>query len=115
MDGIYSVYMAGQAGVSQALLLIKDGILVGADVGGLKYDGEIEAKPDGTGFSCSVVYVIPAGASLITTANSPTEAMQIPLKFELPIDFAQGAPIRIETPLGPVNARFEKLRSLDNV
>ena len=112
MDGFYVVYMTGRAGTSVLMLVIKDGTLVGADVGGIKYDGTLLAKPDGSGFTVSVVYVIPAGAGLITGAPPPAAPQRIPLQFELPNSFADGRVVTIETPLGPVNAKFERLRDL---
>jgi hypothetical protein len=110
IEGIYAAYMAARAGTSVLLFVIKDSKLTGVDVGGLKYDGEVSTTK--TGFHCSVVYVIPPGAPLITGSPPATSPQRIPLEFDLPTDFARGQTIRIETPLGPLNARFEKLRDL---
>jgi hypothetical protein len=45
MDGFFAVYVTGRSGVSLVLLASKGGRLIGADIGGLKYDGEIASKP----------------------------------------------------------------------
>jgi len=108
IEGFYVAYMTARAGTSILLFVIKDSKLTGVDVGGLKYDGEVtEIK---AGFHCSVVYIIPAGVPLITGAPPSTSPQRIPLDFDLPRDFANGQTINIVTPLGPLNARFEKLR-----
>jgi hypothetical protein len=38
----------GRRWVRASLLAIKGGRIIGVDIGGIKYDGEIAAKPDGT-------------------------------------------------------------------
>lgn len=108
VQGFYAAYMAARAGTSILLFAIKDSKLIGVDVGGLKYDGEVTEIE--TGFHCSIVYIIPPGVSLITGSPPATSPQRIPLDFDLPKDFANGQTINIVTPLGPLNARFEKLR-----
>lgn len=110
MDGFYVTYVAARAGTAIILWVIRGTIMVGVDAGGLKYDGELQVTP--TGFHCSIVYLIPAGASLITGTPVIAESQRIPLEFDLPKDFANGQVVSILTPLGPVNAKFEKLRNL---
>jgi hypothetical protein len=112
MDGFYVAYMTGNAGTSVLLFVVMQGRLIGADVGGLKYDGTIQQKPDGSGFTCSIVYVVPAGGILITGAPPQSEAVRVPLTFDLPNGFTDGRVITIQTPLGPVNAKFEKIRDV---
>lgn len=112
MDGFYVAYMTGHAGTSMLMLVIQHGIIVGADIGGLAYDGTIRDKGDGSGFRCSVVYNVPPSTELITGAAQSAEFQRIPIQFDIPRDFASGQILQIETPLGPVNARFRKLRDL---
>ena len=45
-------------------------------------------------------------------APAPTEPQRIPVQFDLPNNFADGQIITIETPLGPLNAKFQKIRGL---
>src|ERR1700730_9816600 len=112
MDGIYVAYLTGRAGTSLLMLVILRGSIVGADVGGITYDAKIEKKKNGSGYHCSGVYVVPAGANLITGVVPPNEPQRIVVEFDLPEDFASGPIVTIETPLGPVNAKFQKLRDL---
>ena len=79
------------------------------DAGGIKYDGQV--TPSDQGLKCTIVYVIPAGSPvLITGAAPPTSDQRIPLEIDLPKEFWNGQVISIATPLGPVNAKFQKLR-----
>jgi hypothetical protein len=63
VEGLYAAYIAGRTGQSILLLAIKDGRLTGVDVGGMRYDGHVDPKPDGSGFSCRVSYTILPGVS----------------------------------------------------
>jgi hypothetical protein len=110
-DGIYAAYMSGKTGVSVLLLAISKGVMVGVDVGGLKYDGTV--KETAEGYDCSAVYTIPPGTPLITGPLQTNEPVKVPYQFKLPRNFLDASTtVRLETPLGPVNARFEKLRDL---
>jgi hypothetical protein len=110
MDGFYVAYITARAGTGIILWIIRGSTMVGVDTGGLKYDGELARTEKG--FRCSIVYIIPAGATLITGSPSAAAPQRIPLEFDLPVDFTNGQVISIITPLGPVNAKFEKLRDL---
>jgi hypothetical protein len=112
MDGFYVAYMTGRVGTSLLMIVISQGTIVGADIGGINYDGTIAPKADGSGYNCSVVYVVQPGTALITGAPAPTEPQRIPVQFDLPNNFADGQIITIETPLGPLNAKFQKIRGL---
>lgn len=107
---LYVAYFTGVAGQSIGLFYIGDGMLVGVDVATMQYDGSYQTKPDGS-LEGAVEYVLPAGASLITGAPASV-ATRVSVKLTLPADFSDGRVITIETPLGPVNAKFEKVKDL---
>jgi len=111
MDGIYLASITGRAGVSTLMLVIIRGMLVGVDFGRVRYDGEVRQTPSGE-YDVSVVYAVPPGAHLVTGQTTGPRSMLVPLSFTLPSDFADGRVITIETPLGSLKARFEKLRDL---
>jgi hypothetical protein len=87
--------------------------LIGVDVGGRKYDGRLERKPDAPGFLCHVQYTVAPGQPLITGAGPVATPTEVNLTFDLPEDFSEDVVVWIETPLGPLNAKFSKLRELD--
>ena len=108
---LYAGYFTGVAGQSIGLFYIGDGLLIGVDVATMQYDGAYTTKPDGS-LEGAVQYVLPAGVSLITGAPAGVAPTRITTNLTLPADFADGRVITIETPLGPVNAKFEKLKDI---
>jgi hypothetical protein len=108
---LYVAYFTGVAGQSIGLFYIGDGALVGVDVGTMQYDGSYQTTPDGS-LEGIVEYILPAGVSLITGAPAGTAPTKVAVKLMLPANFADGRVIMIETPLGPVNAKFEKVKDL---
>jgi hypothetical protein len=108
---LYVAYFTGVAGQSIGLFYIGDGMLVGVDVATMQYDGSYQTKGDGS-LEGVVEYVLPAGASLITGAPAGVAPTRVSVKLSLPPDFADGRVIGIETPLGPVNAKFEKIKDI---
>ncbi len=76
----------------------------------MKYDGVYRIESDGS-YEGILTYVIPKSV-LLVTGNSNSEEQRIEAPFKLPPEFWNGQIIRIETPLGVVNARFEKLKDL---
>jgi hypothetical protein len=108
---IYAAYFTSFAGQSIGIFYIGDGILTGVDVGTMRYDGVYKTLPDGS-MEGEVEYVIPTGVSLITGAPPATTPTKMSLKLTLPFEFDDGRIITIQTPAGPINARFEKLKEL---
>ena len=109
MEGFYVMYYTGVSGFGHALLIFKNGAICGADANGGVYDGAYE--PDGDSYRFDVVYSSPAGASLVT-GQSLTDEHRQTISGVLRDSFANGQPVPIETPLGPVNVNFKKLRDL---
>lgn len=112
MDGIYVAYLTGRGGNSVLLFVMKSNKIVGADVGGMKYDGHIDQMPNGS-ISFHIEYVINPGTVLITGAGGVASPTPVALDFNMPANFAEGAIVNIQTPFGPVNAKITKLRDLD--
>jgi hypothetical protein len=111
MDGFYAAYLTGRGGNSVLLFAIKSSSIVGVDSGGMKYDGRIERKENGT-VSFHVEYVIPPGTPLITGTGGVAAPTPVALDFTAPSNFADGVIIGVQTPFGPVNVRISKLRDL---
>jgi hypothetical protein len=109
---LYAAYFTGSAGVSMGLFLIGDGLIVGADIGGLKYDGSLAMAADGS-LHGVVSFILSPGQRLITGAAAQS-AEDFAIAVELPPDFSSGAIVELNTPAGPVNARFEFLRDIPN-
>lgn len=108
---LYAAYLSGAAGKSLALFYIGDGVIAGVDVGGVTYDGHATYEKDGS-LQGAVRFTAPPGMPLITGISGPTNPTVVSIPISLPPGFADGAVTRIETPMGPLNARFEKIRDL---
>ena len=69
-------------------------------------------EADGT-LRGAISFLLPPGQRLITGAVAQsTEDFSIAVA--LPPNFASGAVVEIDTPAGPINARFEYLRDIPN-
>lgn len=108
---IYTAYFTGVAGTSVGIFLIGDGVIVGADIGGLTYDGQMDTGSDGA-IEGLVQFKVPAGGQLISGLKA-TQDQLITTQVRLPRGFDDGNTVtRIDTPAGPVNARFELIREV---
>lgn len=108
---LYAAYLTGIAGQSLGLFYIGDGVIAGIDVGSMQYDGNYAANADGS-LEGTLDYVIPSNTPLITGAPSGAAPTRIRLNLKLPANFDNGQIVTVETPLGPVNARFEKVKDI---
>lgn len=110
LEGFYSVYYTGIAGFGHAVLAIAGGVVAGADPQGSIYDGTYTTDDDGN-FEISVTLKIPAGVTLVTGQPLPSDFSQ-KIVATLRTGFADGQPVLVQTPMGPVNAVFRKLRGM---
>jgi hypothetical protein len=110
MDGFYIAYFTGVAGNSFAMFVFKEQVIAGADAGGGTYDGDFDVTPDGAHIEGKVRFALPVGQASITGAATSAEPLKIEVPLRLPTDFNATDVHRIETPIGPINARFEKVR-----
>lgn len=110
MEGFYVGYCTGSMGNAVVLFVFKDGIIAGADMGGATYDGTFALTDDGQRISGTLTFNVANGATLITGASSSG-----PVRFEVPItlptNIANGDVQKINSPVGLVNVRFQKIRS----
>lgn len=113
VEGIYRIAFTGVAGSGFGILLFKDGMLAGADVGGATYDGAYTEDAAARSLDAKIMMRAPAGITPVQTGVPIAEPMSLPINGRLPLDLGGGNPLRIETPLGPVNVIFSKIRDLD--
>jgi hypothetical protein len=109
---LYAAYFSGSAGSSMGLFFIGDGIIAGIDVGTVSYDGSYAVNASNGSLEGLVEFTIPANGSLITGVSGGDQPIKIPVRLNLPANFDDGQIILIETPAGPVNARFERIKVL---
>jgi hypothetical protein len=109
---LYAVYVTGSAGSNICLFYVSDKTVAGIDAGSGKYRGSAMRLPDG-GLRGAIELTVEPGHPLLTGGVAPPGMPPVPIQLDLPPGFDQGtSTILIKTPLGPVNARFEKLMDI---
>lgn len=112
MDGIYSIYFTGNSGMGQAMLMIKDAIVNGADAAGVTLDGTLDSSRSDT-VDIKLDLAIPPGIMIATGfINSDNRIVHQQIKETIPKNFGNGQPILIHTPTGPMNVVFRLLRQI---
>ncbi len=110
INGFYAIYYTGVSGSGIGVLAINNGIIVGADMVGGRYDGTYKPSATTGAYDANVRITIPPGSSLVTGALAGPQPLYMDVSMTLPEDLGGEQPIRIETPTGPVNVIFRKLR-----
>lgn len=111
MDGFFLMTFTGAVGSGFGIIVLRNGTLVGADVGGATFDGTYSENPSTQTLTLQITMNAPAGMVPVQTGipmASPTA-----LSFNASVakdDIGMERPTLIETPLGPVNVIFRKLR-----
>lgn len=110
IDGFYIAYFTGVIGTSIGIFVFKEGIVVGADAGGGRYNGVFNISEDAQSIIGTIDLTIPIGMNSITGVSATTEPIAMSVPFELPTQFNRHDVFKIQTPAGPINAKFEKMR-----
>lgn len=108
IDGIYTAYFASKAGNSMGMFVFKDGTIAGGDIGGWVYSGTYCVGDDGYAVG-EVLFEIPVGGASITGATAQGQPLSVKVPIRLPVNIDPEETYRIETPQGPLNAKFRKV------
>ncbi|WNM61169.1 hypothetical protein [Candidatus Nitrospira neomarina] len=112
IDGFYSIFFTGVSGQGFGVIVLKDGILVGADNTGGSYDGHYTVNNEKQFLIGEVVLNAPPGIQLVTGAATGSEPASWVMPLSLPPDFGNGRAFPMKTPTGPINIIFRKLRDI---
>ncbi len=113
LDGIYSITFRGAADWGMGLLLLRNGTVVGADVGGVQYDGAYFEGPSSV--DIDIVLTVPPGVQLAQGTPARATRYSFPIKSKLSTSALDGKqPATLDTPYGPVSVIFHRLRALDD-
>jgi hypothetical protein len=110
-EGIYAINFRGEVGWAMGLLELRDGIVAGADVSGVTYDGTYsETEQD---IRLDLTLKVPPGVSLVQgTIVQPAEYS---IRFQATIPkhaIETNQPVLLDLPPGPVNVIVRRLRPL---
>lgn len=109
-DGIYIAYFTGNRGSGSSVLALSGGKIAGADSGGAHVSGSYLVSDPSVAFS--VTYEFKHATELATSGHIVPAGFSFQLRFEAASSEVLGTEIRVETPTGPVNARFEYVSDL---
>lgn len=112
IEGFYACFMSGTEGNGFAMFVFKDGQIAGSDALGVLFDGNYNSN-DGNGYSVSIKVSIPKNGQVIQGVTAGPEGMTYTVDFELPKSFLEDDFVAIQTPLGAINFRLQKIRGFD--
>lgn len=113
VEGIYTAYLTGAAGQGMAMFVFTDGKIAGADIAGLTFAGSYQIKD--SRLIGEVRYRMPAGSLSITGASFEQGSDNIVVPLSLPEQIDPNETYRVNTPIGPLNAKFVKNVSLGDI
>ncbi len=111
IDGIYIAYFAGRTGTSMGMFVFKDGKIAGGDIGGWVYQGNYAIEQGGMAVG-TIRFEMAKGTSSITGASAGDEPVRVDVPIRLPVALDPSETYRIETPIGPLNAKFRRVADL---
>ena len=109
MHGMYMMYYTGKASCGHALFCMKNGLIAGADAVGGLLDGTYKESDDGN-IEISVTLKSIPGTGLVTGKMVERDDLLQKITAKLPSYFWSGNAIGIQTPTGPINVIFKRLR-----
>ncbi len=100
-NGFYEVEFYGRFGSGTATFGLRDGQIIGSDIGGGQYAGQITFNPATSKWLLKLNLRAPTGVSLVTDGRIRSKGESIPLEFEL-TENDLGKPLPLNTRTGPV-------------
>jgi hypothetical protein len=111
VDGIYSIIFRGAADWGMGLLLLRSGVVTGADNAGVLYDGTYVETESAVQFKIKLT--VPPGVALVQGTRPQSKPYSLDLNSPVPkMAMNKSLPHLVMTPVGPVNVIFKKLRDL---
>ena len=109
LEGFYSAYFSGAVGNSFGVFVFRDGLIRGADAGGGIYKGSFKVLEDEDSFEGNIIFLLSPGSYTITGKEAGDEPVILEVPIKLPTNLRKNDVHRIETPNGPINAKFDKI------
>lgn len=111
-DGFYSIVFQGATDWGVGTVVLSNGKVVGADVGGVTYDGTFKAGNTPGTLDIDVTANVPANVRVVQGYSKPTP-WSFPIKATVPAGaVGQERRVSISTPLGTVALAFKMLRPM---
>jgi hypothetical protein len=111
IEGFYRIAFTGTAGSGFGVLVFRTGTITGADVAGAIFDGSYTENPTTRVIDFKVTMSAPAGVTPVQTGIALVTPLNLPITGSVATnDIGGDKPILLQTPLGPINALFRKIR-----
>ena len=94
------------------MLMLSGGVIAGADTGGTRFDGPYDVDPGNRAINGSLKVQAPPNGFLLQGVPTGEQGLSYDIRFSLPENFGDLPFVTLETPYGPINVRFKKLRNL---
>ncbi len=109
-EGIYSVSYSGMQGMGSAMLVFQRGLITGADIGGVRYDGLYALGDNKKITAIRLKISAPHGAKLVTGATLEAgDTFNIQLSVP---SFSSDVVAPVQIPSGTANVELRFLRAL---
>lgn len=112
VDGFYVGYFTGAAGNGLGMFVFKNGVIIGVDVLGVRFDGTYRLTETSTAYLISAIVTAPAGGQLVQGVSTGPTGLTYQVDATVPVDFENANFLTIPTQFGDVNVRLRKLRGL---
>ena len=110
-NGFFRIAFTGATGSGLGLLVLHNGSVVGADTGGGIYDGSYTENPDTQALEFRITMSMPAGGMSVQTGIPLATPISVSISTSLQQnEIGSSKPKLVQTPIGPVNVLFAKLR-----
>lgn len=113
LDGFYSMTYRGAVDWGIGMLVLRNGVIVGADAAGALYDGSY--REEGLKVRIELTMSVPPGVTLVQGGPAQPTTYRVPVSVTVPISAVElSQPILLQLPPGPVNVIFRRLRALSS-
>lgn len=111
MDGIYSLIFRGLTDWGMAVLVLRHGLVCGADLHAVQIDGVYSVTAEA--LTVNVTITVPPGVALVQGTPAQPTTYQFPISASFPLGhIGTSNPTLVNTPVGPLNILLRKLRDL---
>ncbi|MBF6571706.1 MAG: hypothetical protein IVW54_22935 [Candidatus Binataceae bacterium] len=87
------------------VIVLKGGVVIGADVNGGVYDGKYTVNESKGIFEGTIKLTLPPGIPMVTGASASQTSYTQEFPILSPLDIDPTRPVLVQTPTGPVNIK----------
>ncbi|SRR5579883_1074213 len=113
LEGFYRIAFTGVAGSGFGMLVFQKGTIAGADMAGATYDGTYQSNAETDLHEFQITVTFPAGVTPVQTGIPLAAPSRLNFNGKMSLnDISNDEPVLIQTPIGPINVLFSKIRNV---